>query len=188
MFAIPLIFMFGCNAKTSGQQNGSKQQLPKAAFHLKKTTPKSNYFPDDKENVSLSLELAQKLSPYPLLKPNYSPFKIKHSYVTVNDDPTGNRDQKVLITYIGDNHDQFMQIEMQNKENIYSQSMKNEYEKVDLFQGIKGYVQKSDNTVSLFWQTDGYTIFITLPNKNIHYTKSDIIKIARSLKSLNKQG
>jgi len=169
--------MLGCNAKTSVQQNGT----PHLPFHLKKTTPKSNYFPDDKEDVSMPLEDAQKISPYPLLKPSYSPFKIKYSYVTLSDDPTGNRDQHVIITYIGDNQNLYLQIDMQNKENIYGEAMKNNYVEMDLFQGVKGYVQISNPSASLYWSDDGYTILISLPNKNNQYTKSDLIKIARSL-------
>lgn len=175
-----LVVMFGCNAKTSVQQNGTPQQ----PFHLKRTPPKNNYFPDDKEDISMPLAAAQKLSPYPLLKPTYSPFKIKHSYVTLSDDPTGNRDQHVIITYIGDDQEHFMQIDMDNKENIYGETMEINYEKIDLFQGVKGYVQKTDNTVSLFWQNEGYTFFISLPNRKVHFTKSDIIKIARSLQTI----
>jgi hypothetical protein len=72
LVSFALVFMFGCSVKTSGQQNG----VPLQPFHLKKTTPKSNYFPDDKEDVSMPLKDAQKLSSYPLLKPTYLPFKI----------------------------------------------------------------------------------------------------------------
>jgi hypothetical protein len=62
--------------------------------------------------------------------------------------------------------------------------MKNNYEEVDLFQGVKGYVQISNPAASLFWSADGYTILISLPNKNNQYTKSDLIKIARSLHTI----
>jgi hypothetical protein len=159
-----------------------KHVLPNPNYHLNHTKPKKDYFPDNKENVTLPLEEAQKLSPYQLLKPTYSPFKIKNSYVSLFDNPSGNRDQEVLITYIGDNK-QYMEIEMHNKENIYGGAMKNNYEEVDLFQGVKGYVQIS-NDATLFWSTDGYTILVSLPNKNNQYTKSDIIKIARSLHNI----